>query len=150
MGVAMGSLSQILQSRNRVLHIQDPHQTVEHVIRLMAREHIGAVPVCRAGALVGIFSERDFLRRIALEGRTSREPRLAEMMVSRLVCVDPSSSLEDCLAIMTQKRIRHLPVMEQGKLAGIVSIGDLVKFISAAQEMEIRYLNDYITGKYPA
>ena len=146
----MAQIAEVLAGKNKKVFTMDRHASVFEALEKMVANNLGSILVTDDGALCGIFTERDYLRRIALEGRTSRETRLEEVMVSRLVCVDPSSSVEDCLAIMTQKRIRHLPVMEQGKLAGIVSIGDLVKFISAAQEMEIRYLNDYITGKYPA
>ena len=146
----MAQIAEVLVGKNKKVFTMDRHASVFEALEMMVANNLGSVLVTTDGALCGIFTERDYLRRIALEGRTSRETHLEEVMVSRLVCVDPSSSVEDCLAIMTQKRIRHLPVMEEGKLAGIVSIGDLVKFISAAQEMEIRYLNDYITGKYPA
>ena len=146
----MAQIAEVLVGKNKKVFTMDRHASVFEALEMMVANNLGSVLVTTDGALCGIFTERDYLRRIALEGRTSRETHLEEVKVSRLVCVDPSSSVEDCLAIMTQKRIRHLPVMEEGKLAGIVSIGDLVKFISAAQEMEIRYLNDYITGKYPA
>lgn len=146
----MAHIAEVLAGKNNKVFTMDRHATVFEALEMMVANNLGSVLVTEHGALCGIFTERDYLRRIALEGRTSRETHLENVMVSRLICVDPSSSVEDCLAIMTQKRIRHLPVMEEGKLAGIVSIGDLVKFISAAQEIEIRYLNDYIAGKYPA
>jgi CBS domain-containing protein len=146
----MAQIAEVLAGKNKKVFTMDGHASVFEAIETMVANNVGSILVTNDGALCGIFTERDYLRRIALEGRTSRQTRLQEVMVSRLICVDPSRSVEDCLSIMTQERIRHLPVMEEGKLAGIVSIGDLVKFICAAREMEIRYLNDYITGKYPA
>jgi signal-transduction protein with cAMP-binding, CBS, and nucleotidyltransferase domain len=99
--------------------------------------------------MCGVLTERDYLRRIVLEGRTSRNTLVKDVMTSNVICVDPSRTIQECMATMTAAHIRHLPVMEGAELVGIVSIGDLVKYLSKEQETQIRYLKDYICGKYP-
>jgi signal-transduction protein with cAMP-binding, CBS, and nucleotidyltransferase domain len=111
---------------------------------------VGAIVVMDGNAMCGIFTERDCLRRVVLEDRNCKTTRVEEVMTSRLACTDPTQSAEDCMSIMTQQRIRHLPVMETQRLVGILSIGDLVKRMSADREAEVHYLNDFISGKYPA
>ena len=115
----------------------------------MVRHNVGALVVTEGEATAGIFTERDFLRRVVLQGRDPKVTRVREVMTERLVCTDPDRPVDDCMAVMTQERIRHLPVVVSGRLAGIVSIGDVVRHLSAERHVEIRYLTDYITGKYP-
>ncbi len=98
--------------------------------------------------VLGIFTERDYLRRIALEGRSSRSTPVAEVMTRDLVSVDPQYSVDECMAVMTKQKIRHLPVMESGRLVGIVSIGDCVRHYSKEAEARVRFLRDYIAGQY--
>ena len=131
------------------VHAVAPTATVLEALQLMADKDIGAVLVLSDGALAGIFTERDFLRRVVLRGRDPKVTRVREVMSERLVCTDPDRPVEECMAVMTQERIRHLPVVVSGRLAGIVSIGDVVRHLSAERHVEIRYLTDYITGKYP-
>lgn len=146
----MSQVSEILARKSGPIHTIEVSARVFDAIQKMVNKNVGALLVTEGGEVRGIFTERDYLRRIALEDRTSKTTGIGEVMTSQVVCVDSDRSIEDCMAIMTQKRIRHLPVMEGGKLVGIVSIGDLVKHVSAQSEIGIRYLTDYITGKYPA
>ncbi|MCJ7524396.1 MAG: CBS domain-containing protein [Candidatus Aminicenantes bacterium] len=123
--------------------------TVFECIKKMVERNVGAIVVTDGPSICGIFTERDYLRRIALKDRTSKTTLVEEVMTSRLVCADPNQSPEECMTIMTQQRIRHLPVMEGQQLVGILSIGDLVKRISSDREAQVRYLSDFVSGKYP-
>jgi len=145
----MSRVVEILERKGRRVHTIDAHATVYEAIRKMVDENVGSLIVMNGDSIAGIFTERDYLRRIALEGRTSKNTRVVEVATERLVVVEPSRAIEDCMALMTRERIRHLPVIEAGRIAGIVSIGDLVKFMAADREAEIRHLTDYITGRYP-
>jgi len=127
----------------------DRKATVFECIKKMVERNVGAIVVTDGPSICGIFTERDYLRRIALEDRTSKTTRVEEVMTSRLVYADPSQSAEECMAIMTQQRIRHLPIMEGQQLVGILSIGDLVKRLSSDREAQVRYLTDFVSGKYP-
>lgn len=146
----MSRVSDILARKGSAVHTVEPDSTVYDAIDKMVRHNVGSLVVAEGGTIHGIFTERDYLRRIVLEGRTSKSTRVADVMTKRLVCVDPSRDLEECMAIMTQERIRHLPVIENARLAGVISIGDLVKHLSRERAAQIRYLTDYITGRYPA
>jgi signal-transduction protein with cAMP-binding, CBS, and nucleotidyltransferase domain len=115
----------------------------------MVASNVGSIVVADGDKIFGIFTERDYLRRIVLEGRRSESTRISEVATERLIVVDPARSLEECMSMMTSARIRHLPVLDGGRLTGIVSIGDIVKFLNREREAEIRYLTDYISGKYP-
>jgi CBS domain-containing protein len=121
--------------------------TVFETVKLMVDENVGAVLVTHEGEISGIFTERDYLRRIAVEGRTSRETLVHEVMSSPVVVVTPETSIDEAMAIMTDRRIRHVPVVDSGRVVGLVSIGDLVKFQSREQSFQIQYLNDYITAR---
>jgi CBS domain-containing protein len=142
----MRNVSQILERKGgRVVTIAEDQPVLE-AVRLMAEHHIGAVLVLRGGELAGIASERDYARKVVLQGRSSSDTSVATIMSSPVVCVGPSESVNDCMAIMTERHIRHLPVLEGGRILGIVSIGDLVKEVIEDQKQEISYLQQYIAG----
>lgn len=145
----MDQVRDILAVKGNAVHTIEKSVTVFEAIRKMVDNGVGSLIVMDGDAICGIFTERDYLRRIVLEGRTSKTTRTGEVATERLIVVEPSRSLDDCMALMTRERIRHLPVLEEGRLAGVVSIGDIVKCLSKQQAAEIRYLTDYITGKYP-
>jgi CBS domain-containing protein len=127
-----------------------PDATVYAAIALMAEKGIGAVLVISEGRLAGIVSERDYARKVILQGRSSKETRVEEIMTSSLVTVTPDHSVDECMRIVTQNRIRHLPVLDRGDLVGIVSIGDLVNAVIADQAHTIDQLQTYIGSQYPA
>ena len=125
-----------------------PEASIYDALQLMAEKNIGAVLVVENEEMVGIFSERDYARKVVLKGRSSKETRVAELMTSNVYFVKPSRSMEDCMVLMSAKYIRHLPVMEDGKLVGIVTMRDVVKALIANKENTIRELETYISGGY--
>jgi CBS domain-containing protein len=145
----MSTVSELLSTKGTKVFTIDRDKTVLEAIRLMVDANVGSLIITEGDAICGIFTERDYLRRIVLQGRTSRDTPVIEVTTERLVVVEPSRSIEECMSIMTSERIRHLPVLDGGKLVGLVSIGDLVKHLSKEREAEIRYLTEYISGKYP-
>lgn len=140
----------VLKSKGSDVWSISPHQSVYEAIAMMAEKGVGALLVVAGGALVGILSERDYARRVILEGRSSRDTQVKEIMTAPVIYVTLQHSLDECMSIMTRCHIRHLPVLEGNKVAGVVSIGDLVKWILSEQEGTIRHLESYITGSYPA
>jgi CBS domain-containing protein len=140
------TVEMLLTNKGREVWSIAPGATVFEAIEMMNERHVGALPVVEGGKLVGILSERDYARKVILKGRSSRECKVEEIMTRDVICVDAVRKIEECMAVMTQKKIRHLPVMEDGKMVGIVSIGDLVKAIIEEQQFLIEQLENYITG----
>jgi CBS domain-containing protein len=144
----MKKVKELLSEKNGQVWSISPDATVLDAITMMAEKNVGALLVLQDGRLAGILSERDYARRVILAGRSSRNTSVSEIMSSRIVCVDPDKTVEECMAVMTDKRIRHLPVMEGRELLGVVSIGDLVKAVIAEQKFVIEQLENYITGSW--
>lgn len=140
------SVDSLLKQKPGVLWSIAPERSVLEAIREMSEKSIGALLVISEGVLLGIVSERDYARKVILLGRSSNNTRVAEIMTSDVVYVSPSNSIDECMALMTKHRIRHLPVVRDGQVLGVVSIGDVVKWIISAQEATIRHLEEYISG----
>lgn len=146
----MGRVADILRSKGSTIYSIRSDESVYEAVRAMVGHNVGSLLVLDGDEVKGIVTERDYLREIVLRGRTSKSTLVHEIMTREIVVIEPGRSIEECMAIMTERRIRHLPVVEAGSLVGVISIGDLVKRIASDREVEIRYLTDYITGKYPA
>jgi CBS domain-containing protein len=143
-------ISSLLHEKTSALWSVTPETTVFDAIRLMAEKNVGALPVLAAGRLAGIFTERDYTRKVALAGKTSKDTRVREVIAREIVTVTPDDSVEDCMRLMTDKRVRHLPVVEGMNVVGIVSIGDLVNWIISTQNAAIEQLEQYIAGSLTA
>lgn len=146
-----GKISEVLQAKghSQVLSIT-PQQTVYEALKVMAEYDIGALMVIDQGKLTGILSERDYARKGVLLGHASKETLVAQLMTSAVLSVAPESTVDECMALMTGRHIRHLPVVDGGTVLGLVSIGDLVKWIIGGHEKTIQELEGYIAGAYPA
>jgi CBS domain-containing protein len=142
----MPTAHDILRFKGSTLHCVRPDDTVLAALGVMAEHDIGAVLVLDGDELAGILTERDYARKVALVGRTSKDSPVSAIMTAEVVCVPPNRSIEDCMALMTERRVRHLPVVENGQVIGLVSIGDLVKATIDEQEFTINQLKNYIAG----
>jgi CBS domain-containing protein len=142
----MITVKDILQAKGHDVATITPETTVYDALKVMADKNIGALVVLEGEQVVGIMSERDYARKVILHGRSSRELQVREIMTSRVYYVRPDQSVQDCMAQITDKHVRHLPVLADDRLAGIISIGDVVKAIIEDQKSTIKLLEDYITG----
>jgi CBS domain-containing protein len=141
-------ISEILSQKGNQVWSVNPETTVLEAIRVMADKNVGALLVTRGAQLVGIISERDYTRNVILKGRSSKDTTVQEIISGRAITVSPDHTVEECLRLMTQHRIRHLPVLAGNRILGVISIGDLVNSIISAQNSAIQQLETYITG-YP-
>ena len=144
--MAVNRLYEILEEKGGEVLKVDADASVFEAVQLMVEKNVGSLLVTEGGDITGIVTERDYLRRITLEGRTDRETPVREIMSSPLIVASPDTTVDECMALMTDRRIRHVPVVEEGSVVGVVSIGDLVKFKSKLQTFEIQYLTNYITA----
>ena len=142
----MKTVGQLLESKGYDIWSVAPDDSVLDALKLMAEKNVGAVLVLAAGNLAGILSERDFARKVALEGITAKDTRVWEIMTERVICVRSDQAIAECMTLMTNKRIRHLPVLESNQLVGVISIGDVVKTIITEQEAIIEGFEDYMWG----
>src|SRR5713101_2654846 len=142
----MTTLRNILQVKGGTIWSVSPESTVYDAINMMADKNVGALLVLEGEKLSGIISERDYARKVILKGKSSKETKVKEIMTSDVVTISPHQSIEECMGLMTVKHIRHLPVVEDKKLVGMISIGDVVKAIISEQEYTIKQLENYITG----
>ena len=142
----MGNVRNILESKSKEIHSIPPETIVYHALEIMHDKNVSALVVMKHDKLAGIFTERDYARKVILKGRASKETRIEEIMTEDLITVNPETSIESCMRLMTNKHIRHLPVVEGEKLVGIISIGDVVKNIIDEQKFIIENLEQYIQG----
>lgn len=145
-----GNAHHILQGKRGPVLTTTPDALVFDAVKIMGEHNVGALVVVEGGRVVGVLSERDYSRKIVLQGRSSRDTRVREVLSQPVITVTPDNSVNECMRLMTENRIRHLPVVENGKLVGIVSIGDLVNWTIRVQSDTINHLEGYITGQYPA
>ena len=144
----MEFVSQFLEKKGHDVWWVAPETTVFDALQLMANKKVGALLVLEEDSLVGVFSERDYARKVILKGKSSKDTPVRDIMSTKIVCVAPNQSTEECMSLMTEKRVRHLPVMDGENLIGIISIGDVVKAVIADREDVIEQLEHYITGTF--
>ncbi len=144
----MITVSQLLETKGREVWFVHPDTQLRDAIRLMLEKSIGALLVIEDEKLVGIFSERDYARKVILRGKSSRELAVRKIMSTKVFFVHPDQSMEECMALMTEKHIRHLPVLSDENMVGVISIGDAVKAIISDQQLTIEHLERYITSEY--
>jgi CBS domain-containing protein len=139
----------VLKQKGQIVWSVSPEDCVYDAIEIMANKHVGALMVVSEGKLVGVVSERDYARKVILQGKSSKQTQVKEIMTSPAIYLTPEQSVEDGMRVMTDKHIRHLPIVENGEVLGVVSIGDLVKWVISAQQQTISQLHSYITSSYP-
>lgn len=141
-----GTINEILIHKGKQVWSISPEATVFDAIQLMADKNIGALLVTQGATLVGILTERDYTRKVALKGKSSKQTAVKEILSGQVIHVTPDHTVEDCMRLMTDHRVRHLPVLDAGQILGVVSIGDLVNWIISAQSSTINLLQTYISG----
>jgi CBS domain-containing protein len=141
-----GTISGILAEKGSTVWSIHPNATVFEAVELMSEKNVGALPVMEGERLVGIVSERDYTRKVILRGKSSKDTSISEIMSRQVIDARPENSVTDCMRVMTEKRIRHLPILDEGKIVGILSIGDLVKWVISAQAATIDHLEQYLYG----
>jgi len=144
----MNTLKKILKTKGNKIHSIAPQESTFIALQQMAEHNIGALLVVDEGKLTGIFTERDYTRKMNFQEKSTKETQVCDIMTADVLYAEPDCTISECMALMTNKRIRHIPVMEHGQLIGIVSIGDIVKEIISEQEFTIQQLEKYITGSY--
>jgi CBS domain-containing protein len=144
--IPSGSINEILEHKGSTVWTIAPDATVFEAIQMMSDKNIGAVLVTEREKLVGIISERDYTRKVAIKGKSSKELKVRDIITDRVFSVTPNHTVEECLRLMTERRVRHLPVLDGEKIIGLVSIGDLVNWIISAQSTTIQQLETYISG----
>lgn len=144
----MKFVSQLLEAKGHTVWTITPDTSVFEALKRMADRNVGALLVVEGKKLAGIFSERDYARKVILKGKSSREIPVNEIMSTRVVFVRPNQTIDECMALMTEKRIRHLPVLQSEKLIGLISIGDVVKAVIGEQEFIIHQLENYVSGSH--
>jgi CBS domain-containing protein len=142
-------VSALLQSKGTQVYSVTPETKVFDAIQMMADKNVGALVVLSEGKVVGIFSERDYTRKVVLHGKSSKDTKVQELLSTPVISASPGSSVEECMRLMTTYRVRHLPILDGEKLVGVISIGDLVNWTISAQSTAIHQLQNYIAGQYP-
>jgi len=145
----VGNAHHILQVKGTDIWTVGPEVMVLEAVRMMGEKDIGALVVTEDNEVLGVISERDYSRKIVLKGRTSRDTKVGEVLDAPVIVVKPESSIEECMELMTDQRVRHLPVVDDGRLIGIISMGDVVRWIMRSQSEAIQHLQGYISGQYP-
>jgi CBS domain-containing protein len=147
MTTTSGTIGTILHHKGASVWTISPQATVFEAIQLLARKNIGALPVVEGDKLIGIFSERDYTRKVALEGKSSHTTKVWEIITTNVAAISPQDTVEDAMRLMTEKHIRHLPVLEDGRMVGLISIGDMVNWIISAQSAAIDQMEAYLSGR---
>jgi CBS domain-containing protein len=144
----MTTIAQLLNTKGDQIWSVEPKATIFEALEIMSEKEIGALLVMEDGKLTGIFSERDYARKVILKGKSSKETQVGELMTKKVFYIDSQKTINDCMAMMTAKRIRHVPVIEDNQVMGIITIGDVVNQIISEQEVTINHLENYITGSH--